>query len=108
MILTNDSNGTNVLKDLASASYLILPEKISEEEGEMQKTISIKPVVLGEKSEDTQMKFYEENNVLGIDIEREIQEKRKFNLVKIFLGGLESVNRLILTFWGRIFSLFRK
>ncbi len=60
MVLANDGRGTNTLKDLASVSYLILPERISEEEAEMQKSISMKPVVLGEKSEDTQMKFYEE------------------------------------------------
>jgi len=107
MVLANDSKGTNVLKDLASVSYLILPERISKEEEEMQKTISIKPVVLGEKSEDTQMKFYEEEKILGADVEQEIREKRKFNLAKILLGGLESINRLILTFWWRMFSLLR-
>ena len=107
MILTNDSNGTNVLKDLASASYLILPEKISEEEGEMQKTISIKPVVLGEKSEDTQMKFYEEEKILGERVEREIQEKKKFNLINISLDGLEKVDSFVLTLWGEVFSFFR-
>jgi len=107
MVLVNDGRGTNVLKDLASVSYLILPEEISEEEEEMQKTIIIKPGVLGEKSEDTQMKFYEEKKVLGADVERETQKGKEFNLLKIFLDALELVNRLILVFWGKMFSLFK-
>jgi len=106
MVLANDGKGTNVLKDLASVSYLILPERISKGEEEMQKTITIKPVVLGEKSEDTQMKFYEEENILGAKIGQEIQEKGKFNLVKILMDSLELIDRLVLTFWGKIFSLF--
>jgi len=108
MVLANNGNGTNVLKDLASVSYLILPERISENEGEMQKTITIKPVVLGEKSGDTQMRFYEEEKILGENIEKEIQESRKLSLAQMFLGGLERFNRLVLGFWWRIFSLFRR
>jgi hypothetical protein len=102
MVLANDGRGTNTLKELASASYLILPERISTEEEEMQKSVTIAPTVLGESSEDTQMKFYEEKKVLGAEAEQEIREKKKLNLIRIFLGGLEIIDRFILTLWEKI------
>lgn len=107
MVLANDGRGTNVLKELASASYLILPERISQQEEEMQKSITIKPVVLGEKSENAQMKFYEEEKILGAKVEEEIEEGKKFSLVKIPLAGLEKTDRFVLTLWEKIFSFFR-
>lgn len=107
MVLANDGRGTNVLKDLASASYLILPEKISREEEEMQKDV-ILGTVLGEKSKETQMKFYEDTNVLGVKVEQEIKEGKESNVFKVFLSGLEKFDRFILEQWGRVFKFFRK
>ncbi len=107
MVLANDGRGTNILKNLASVSYLILPEKISKEEEEMQENVSMKSVILGEKTEDMQMKFYEEEKILGERVEREIQEKKKFNLINISLDGLEKVDSFVLTLWGEVFSFFR-
>lgn len=103
-MLANDGRGTNVLKDLASVSYLILPEKISEEEEELQKNITFSSNVLGESTDNTQMRFYEEGSVLGARVGEEIQEKKKFSLLKTFLGGLEKVDRFILEQWGRYLS----
>jgi len=105
MVLGNDGRGTNVVKDLVTVSYLILPERISEEEEEMQKSASIESVVLGESSENTQMKFYEETKVLGAKIEQEMQEKPKINLTSIFLDVLEEIDRFVLTLWEKVFSL---
>lgn len=105
MVLANDGRGTNTLKDLASVSYLILPERISEEEAEMQKSISMKPAVLGEKGENTQMKFYEEEKVLGAQIGKEIQEKKKINLIDVFLDSLETIDRFTLILWERVLGL---
>jgi len=106
MVLANNGQGTNILKSLASVSYLILPERISEEEAEMQKSVSMKPLVLGEKDEDTQMKFYEEKKILGEKVKQEIQEKKKFNLIRIFSDGLEKVDEFILVLWEKVFSSF--
>ena len=104
MVLANDGRGTNVLKDLVSVSYLILPEKISPEEEEMQKQIVLKPVVLGTETEETQMKFYEEEKVLGTQVGQEIEKEKRFNLGKILLEILEKVDNTVLSFWGNIFS----
>lgn len=107
MVLANDGRGTNVLKDLASVSYLILPERISQEEEEMQKQMIAWPEVLGEDVEDTKMRFYDEVAVLGARADREIQEKRKKSLLTVFLENLEKTNRFILGQWGKVFDLFR-
>lgn len=108
IVLANDGRGTNVLKDLASVSYLILPEKISPEEEEMQKSITLQSSVLGESTKDTQMKFYEEGKVLGAKVGQEIKEEKKFNPLKSFLDALEKVDRFVLTFWSKIFSFSRR
>lgn len=103
MVLANDGRGTNVLRELVAVSYLILPEKISAEEEEMQKSIVLKPEVMGEKTEETQMKFYEEEKVLGEQVGREVEKEKKFNPAKILLEFLEKIDRMILSFWDRIF-----
>ena len=106
MVLANDKKGTNVLKDFASVSYLILPEEISKEEYELQKEISLNSSVLGENSENTQIKFYEENRVLGDQAEKEIQIAKKFNLFRLILNGFEKIDRFILDIWGKIINIF--
>ena len=103
-VLANDGRGSNTLKDLASVNYLILPEEISETEKEEQETI-LQPGVLGEFSgEETQMEFYEEEKILGAQIDQEIEKEKKFNLGKILPELLERADRAILFFWGKIFS----
>lgn len=108
MVLANDGRGTNVLKELTAVSYLILPEKISQEEEEMQKSLVSKSVVLGEKTEETQMKFYEEGSVLGTKVGQEIKEEQKFNPLKSSLDILEKVDRFILEEYGKVFSLLKQ
>ncbi len=103
MVLANDGRGTNVLKQLASTSYLILPEEISKEEKEEQEVL-IQPEVLGEEIEETQMKFYEEAEVLGASFKEEVEEGKKSNLVRTFLDLLERTDRFILSSWGRLFT----
>lgn len=107
MILANDGRGTNILKDLPSVSYLILPEKISPEEENAQKKLISDARVLGEKTDSAQMKFYEESNVLGANIEQQIQEGKKFSLLKMLLSGLERIDSFILEQWSKIFSAFK-
>jgi len=102
MVLANDGRGTNVLKEFSAVSYLILPEKVSQEEEEMQKTIVSKSVVMGAKTEETQMKFYEEGKVLGEQVGGEIEKERRVELGKVLFEFLEKIDRAILSFWGKI------
>lgn len=107
LVLANDGRGSNVLKELASVSYLILPEKISSEEEEMQKSLVMSPLVLGEKMEEIQMKFYQEEKVLGTQVGQEIAKEKRFNLGKFLLGFLEEADRFILSLWGFLSFFFR-
>ena len=107
MVLANDGKGTNVLKDLASVSYLILPEKISPEEEKMQKSITLQSSVLGESTDSAQMKFYEETGILGTSTEKEIKKEQQLNPVKIALDVLEKIDRFILTQWEKVYNIFK-
>lgn len=107
MVLANDGRGTNVLKDLASVSYLILPEKISQEEENMQKNVKLKSNVLGESTSNTQMKFYDETGVLGTNTEKEIKKEQQSGIVKKSLGVLEKIDRFILSQWQKVLSFFK-
>lgn len=104
LVLANDGRGTNVIRQLASASYLILPEKISAEEKKEQEVL-IQPLVLGEETEETQMKFYEENKVLGEQVGQEIEKGKRFSLGKSLLEIFEGFDRFVLSFWGKVFQL---
>jgi len=106
MILANDGRGTNVLRDLAAVSYLILPEKLSAEEEKMQEKLISNLLVLGEKSERPQMRFYEEEKVLGAQITGEIEKEKRFSLVKVVFDLVEKVDRTVLTWWKKVLSFF--
>jgi len=104
MVLTNDGRGTNVLRELAAVSYLILPEKISAEEEKMQENLISNSLVLGEKTEQPQMRFYKEEKVLGAQVTGEIEKEKRFSLIKVIFEFLERVDRTILTFWEKALS----
>ncbi|HXS15191.1 MAG TPA: cohesin domain-containing protein [Candidatus Saccharimonadales bacterium] len=99
LVLANDGSGTNVLKYLPSISYLILSDKVSPEtEKAQQKLISQK--VLGASTENDQLDFADDTNVLGISTSAEIAEKNTPNLPLLAAGGLEAVDRFILNAIG--------
>lgn len=107
LVLANDGKGTNVLKDLASVSYFILPEKITEEEEKMQKLISTRQDVLGESQDATIMTFFEENRVLGANIGQEPkkpEEEKKADLLNFLLGGLGKIDNFILELWSQVYN----
>lgn len=103
MVLANDGRGTNVLKDLPSVSYLILPEKISKEEEEMQKSIAMSSEVLGESAEGTQMKFYEETKVLGAQVGKEIAESKNPNVFSKLFTVLERFDTFVTDKWYGVY-----
>jgi len=107
LVLANDGRGTNVLKELVSVSYLILPERISQEEEKMQEEMILKSRILGKESDKTQMRLYEENKILGANVDREIQEKKERRSIDFFLGLLEKVDAFILRQWEIVLSVFR-
>ncbi|MBI2414885.1 hypothetical protein HYV31_03590 [candidate division WWE3 bacterium] len=97
MVLANDSRGTDVLKDFASVSYLVLPEKISESEDNQQKQLRINGGVMGAQSTRGQLIFFEDGDrVLGSYTEIELDEVKKINIMQEFLIMLEKIDRFII------------
>jgi hypothetical protein len=60
LVLANDGKGTNVLKDLATASYVILPESIPQKQIEEQSRVIIQQQVLGQSTDNTQITYYDQ------------------------------------------------
>jgi hypothetical protein len=105
LVLANDGRGGNVLNQLSSVSYLILPEKVTDEEARSQTMIFNETKVLGKKSEETQMIFYDQKPVLGLetDINSSFKvEKQGFG--DILLNVLGYIDSFILTFWTKLFN----
>lgn len=105
MVLANDGRGTNVLAEIKSASYLITPEKINKQEEELQKNLISDSQVLGEETDITQMKFYQEERVLGAQTEKQITESKKFNLFNFLNNILEKIDEFTLNLWRNFFSV---
>jgi ribosomal protein S18 len=107
MVLANDKKGTNVLKNLASMSYLILPERITPEEEKSQKQVNLTSSILGETTDETQMIFYEEEKqVLGKESMGQVEEKAKINVFSSLINVLGSIDRAILSFWQKFIDIF--
>lgn len=110
LVLENNGQGTNVLKDLAAVSYLILPEKISDEE-KAQQDLASKQLVLGENIESSsspKMEFYDNDSVLGIKTAQEIQQVQQKKIPDSFgefPWGLDKIDQLILKPWQKLLSL---
>ena len=110
MVLANDSTGTNVLKDYASISYLILPERVTSSEEESQKKlISDNTSVLGESSQNTQIKFYsEEQATLGASTEEALKSVKKpgpFSFIADFPRIVETIDAFIISQWVKVFEI---
>lgn len=103
MVLANDGRGTNIIKDLAKISYLILPDKISPQEEELQKSLYVSKKVLGERSTmGTQLLLYSENNpqVLGA-VDKNVSPITK--MMNWLAHQLEEVDAWTVNFWYQIF-----
>lgn len=105
MVLANDGRGTNVLKDLSAVSYLILPEKMTQEEIDVQNN-TFRSVVLGENSQNTMMTFYDESSVLGTETAKKMPETIKPDFLSTFEDLLSQVDKMILDGWSKVFGLF--
>lgn len=97
MVLANDSKGTNILKDLPSVSYLILPEKISEEEAKDQQKLTVNTNVLGISTPSGQLVFYDEKSVLAAHtVERTTNLQNRIDVISLFFGTIGAIDRVIL------------
>ncbi|MBU1133142.1 cohesin domain-containing protein [Patescibacteria group bacterium] len=106
MVLANDGRGTNVVKEFAFASYLILPDEITEDEKQQQEVL-LGAQVLGEQTDATKMVFYEESDVLGVqeEFDNSVPEESKETCPQLILCFIEFINNLIINFWKSILGI---
>jgi len=103
MILANDGEGTNVLKNLSTASYLILPEEVSDTERELQETTLFTDILGASEDNQEQMLFFEEKKqILGEQIAERQQSKFRFHLGETLFGILERIDRAIISLWCKV------
>ncbi|MCL4415131.1 MAG: cohesin domain-containing protein [Actinobacteria bacterium] len=98
MVLANDGQGTNILKDFGTAYYLILPEKLSEKEQDQQ--LVLKADVLGASTikEDKQLLLFSEGEkILGAETKKEI--KKGASPIGFLFGVLEKTDNSIILLW---------
>lgn len=101
LVLANDGKGSNVLKDLAAASYLILPEELTPEEKERQKVL-LQSTVLGEKTERTKLNFFTDEKILGSEVISSLTIEKNPSFVTKLLIILEKIDRFILSLWSKV------
>lgn len=105
-VLANDKKGTNVLKEFVSIPYLILPERISQEEENNQKALTDASSVLGVSTENTQLKFYTEEKVLSASTVRDEKPRSLPVLdVSIVFKLAEQIDAFIIRVWGRMVNI---
>lgn len=105
LVLVNNGHGDNVLKEFVAVSYLILPEKISDEEDQLQKDIISKINVLGASTAGTKMIFYDQGGVPGAKTKQELQKENKVDLIYPLLDNLQKIDTFILMKFGKLLSL---
>lgn len=106
MVLANDGKGSNILQSLPSMSYLILPERISEEEAILQQKLFQNDDSQLSMIRDGQLAFYDEttqNRVLGANsLESKAQQSWWQAFWQNTLQLLEQIDRLIIDFWANL------
>jgi len=102
IVLANDGRGTDILKNFPTISYVILPEKISAEEEEIQQQLIFDPDVLGDSVADRQLFFFEEERILGAEVAPETEDVEETGLTYLFFDTLGKINRRILEFWREL------
>ena len=104
LVLANDGRGTNVLKEISSVSYLILPERVSPERS-LQDINMYDSTKKNNRtaSNSTQMLFYDDKAVLGISTQ---MPEEKISPLSQFLILLEKIDNTILSLWRKAFGAF--
>lgn len=107
MVLANDGKGSNVLKDIASVSYMVLPEDVG---GVGSQSLDLLMSQNQEKQKASisgkQLIFYNEEEVLGASVaaEEKVEEKKQ-NLFQKLLDLLARYVNFVLGLWHLVTDL---
>ena len=105
LVLANDGDGTNVIKEFTVVSYLITPETLPIDDQEMQNTLILQNVlgIEEEQNENQILLFEEDDNVLGVE-DSELEEMLDDDVEKkgIFDTILEILTKIDLFIMDRL------
>lgn len=109
LVLANDGVGTNVIKDYPEANYLVINERLSRDEIELQESL-LSTNVLGvdEEDDDKIIFFNNDESVLGAtdSIEDGSLEESNDNGADFLLNIIKEIDYFILTMYEVILSFF--
>lgn len=105
MVLANDGKGTNILKNLASASYLILPEELPKDIQTKQEADIISE---SKKADEDKIVFFEQKN-LAIETNTDSgtvlgAKTNDYNILDHLVKLLRTVDEAIINFWKYLFG----
>lgn len=95
LVLSNDGKGTNILQSFPAISYLVLPDKISKSAQDSQAKL-FSNNVLGATTENNQLDFTDNANVLGTSIVAYHTTPPRFDPVGYVANLLQRVDKFIL------------
>ena len=106
MVLANDGQGSNILKDYAEASYLIIPEIMNKSEADKQAESYLQSRVLGTQSKDSpKLILYETNENMFGKLNPDDLILSDNNQERVLpLNILKKVNEVIFIVWGGLIS----
>jgi hypothetical protein len=114
LVLANDGQGSNIVRNLGTTSFLILPETVNKEE-QIKQEGALKLTVLGSEAKDSvgQLHLYQgnpilETSVLGANTElvnQKDQNKDQMpSRLKTFLVAVQKYDSFILNFWKKLIT----
>lgn len=101
MVLANNGKGINIANDFGTASFIILPEVVGNDELEKQ-NLALKDL-LGASTNKVQLNLYAGNSILEKKVlgsEVQYQDNQSRNISKEILSRLQDIDTRILNFYG--------
>lgn len=112
LVLENNGEGTNLLKDLTTASYLIVPESVVPQNNDQQSQLIKEENLIAIEQASNQLKFgsakeigLSEPVVLGVSTDLDtIEDNKDDSFAHKVVSTIVIIDRLIINFWQKIIS----
>jgi hypothetical protein len=108
LVLANDGKGSNIIKSLGSTAFIILPEKVNNDQLQKQE-VYLQTKVLGAKTESTENQMYLfKGKVLAENTLPQVQEKSNIkpsDWLKEMFSGIQRLDAFVIDFWKNVFSV---
>ena len=113
LVLENNGEGTNLLKDLTTASYLIVPESVVPQNNDQQSQLIKEENLIAIEQASNQLKFgsakeigLSEPVVLGVSSDMAtIDDDKDASLLSKLISIVVTIDRFIIDFWHKIIQM---